>query len=70
MLVIELNLDESVILRDRSTGQKLANVKLTSLIQYPTHTAARLGLEAPQTVSILRHEKDKGLRCSNGKPGR
>lgn len=67
MLVLELNLDEGVILRDRSTGEKLAEVKIASFIQYPTHLAARLGFGAPQNISILRSEKKyKGLRPQNG----
>jgi hypothetical protein len=67
MLIVELNLDDRVVLADKDTGQRLADITLASLIHYPTHTAARLGLDAPQSVSITRPHKDKGLRTSHGK---
>lgn len=54
MLVLELKLDETVILTDNNSGRQLAEIKITSFVQYPSHTAVRLGFNAPKTTYIER----------------
>ena len=67
MLVLELTLDEGVILQDRNTGKRLAEVKIASFVQYPSHNAVRLGFDAPRSTYISRLNNGKKELIQNDK---
>ena len=56
MLTLELKLDEGVVLTDKKTGAHLGDVKIKSIVQYPTHTGVRLGFDAPQSTYIRKKD--------------
>ncbi len=67
MLVLEFVLDGSAILTDRNTGERVAKVIISSIIQRHDHTAIRLGFEAPQHIAINREGKrTNGVEANNG----
>ncbi len=54
MLVWEYNLTDKTVLTDKSTGEEIARIEVKSFVQYPDHTAVRLGIDAPQSIHISR----------------
>ena len=66
MLVSEVVLDEGVVLKNRATGEEYGKITVASFIQYPTHIAVRLGIDAPQSVKISRLKGNKDLESKDG----
>lgn len=72
MLILQMNLDDSAVLMNQD-GQEVAIVRVASLVQFPTHTAVRLGFQAPKSVRIIRcdrgqKELNNGHKSANPKP--
>lgn len=67
MLVLECKLNDGVILKDEVTGKQLVKVKIASIVQYPSHTGIRLGLDAPQNIKISRLNGKKDLKAQDVK---
>ena len=66
MLILECNLDESVVLRNPD-GSVIAEVLVQSFMQYPDHTKVRLGFIADRKIRIMRKELlGKGVEKNNG----
>ena len=67
MLVLEFALDESVVLEDRATGKRLAEVKIAAITHYPNETKINLGFDAPHSTNIQRTKnRTNGLELRNG----
>jgi sRNA-binding carbon storage regulator CsrA len=63
--VTECKVDEGVILRDQATGEAIATVVISSVIQRSGGFAVRLGCNAPKTVQIAR-QQFKGVSSEHG----
>jgi len=66
-LILEFNLNEGAELTDRNTGKELADIRVASFVQFPTHTAVRLDFNAPKTTYILKKTNGKKDLRSNVK---
>ncbi|MHC4397567.1 MAG: hypothetical protein ACYS1A_18140 [Planctomycetota bacterium] len=68
MFVTATTIDGGVELTDRGSGERLALVKVTSIVQRSAHTEVCLGVEAPQSTKITPFDRSKELAFRNGHP--